>query len=180
MSYEKPDKPKPATLSFNEVMEHISEIARYGDGADKFRALKFIAAQNSETAVLPEPLTAAEVQERLARMMHPAGVANTQIAYRKAFPKTQKPLGSEFPKIEISDLDPFTKSDLPKTLKALYKQFPHIKRGGFPKGFPRNEGLEVQAIWCQKKALEMLRDREQARLEALSPIAAAPEQKPDA
>ena len=160
---------KKPVMAFEEAISLIADIARDGEGADKFRALKMVMAQESGGATLPPPLSPEEVVERLTRLMRAAGSGNCQIAYRKAFAGVRKGIGEMMPNLALADISPFEKNALPKTLRQLYKQFPHITpKGGFPKGFPGGVGLEAQAEWVQCKAIEIMRDREQARLS--SPI----------
>ena len=162
---------KKPRMSFDEAMDEIADIARNGDGADKFRALKMVTERESSGATLPPPMSAEEIVERLTRLMRASGSGNCQIAFRKAFSGTRRNIGDAMPDLALADISPFEKSALPRTLRQLYKQFPEIKRSGYPAGYPRNKGLEAQMTWCQKKATEILRTREENLLNNLDPDA---------
>ena len=158
------DIPKP--LGLDEAIGLISDIARHGEGAERFRALKEIRAMAQEAGdtTLPDPLTDQEVIERLGRLMKAAGPTACQFAYRAAFPATQRPLKVTAPKVVLNDIL-VDRSTLPVNLKQLYRMFPEIKRSGQPQGYPHGKGLAVVKKWCQDKALRMLMDREQARID---------------
>ena len=163
------------TITFDEAMGLISDIARNGEGPDKFRALKVAMDQQSGGVALPPPMSAEEVVERLTRIMRASGKGNCQIAYRKAFVGTRTSIGDAMPDLALADITPFEKNALPRTLRQLYKQFPSIKpRGGVPKGYPMRSGLETQTEWVQCKAVEIMRDREQTRLSGTSEEAVNP------
>jgi len=158
------DTKKPV-MAFEEAITLIADIARNGEGADKFRALKMVMAQEAGGVTLPPPLSPEEVVERLTRLMAASGSGNCQIAYRKAFTRTRTGIGEAMPNLALADISPFEKNALPTSLKQLYKRFPEIvPKGGFPKGYPVRSGLEARVEWVRCKAVEILRDREQARL----------------
>ena len=166
------------TMTLDEALALISEVARNGEGADKFRALKIVMSQESGNAALPDPLSDAEIIDRISRILKASGPTAAQLGYRKAFPHAQRPINHSAPKITEADVMPIDVTKLPRDLRSLYKMFPEIKRGGFPKGFPVNAGLAVRAEWCQKQARKMLLDREQKRFDLIA-VEAAPE-APDA
>ena len=169
----------PSKISLDEALSIVSEIARNGTGPDQFRALKMVMAQEAGTATLPEPLSDAEVIERGARLIRAMGPTAAQLAYRKAFPQSQRPINHAAPKIAEGDIAPIDKSALPINLRSLYRMFPEIKKAGVPKGFPINRGLAVQKEWCQKMAMKMILDREQQKADMIA-TAAAPEKPDDA
>ena len=152
-------------LSLDEAIGLISDIARHGEGADRLRALKEIRvmAQETGSVTLPDPMSDAEVIERLARLIKAAGPTVAQLAYKQAFPFAKKTVHDAVPKVLESDLG-IDKSKLPVNLRQLYKMFPEIKRSGIPQGYPRGRGLAVVKKWCQDKAMQMIIDREQGRI----------------
>ena len=166
------------TITFDEAMELISDIARNGEGPDKFRALKVAMSQQSGGITLPDPMSADEVVERLSRLMRGVGPANSQWAYRKAFPASKKEVFEAKVMVRGSDLTADDIKKLPKSLKQLYKMFPDTKRSGQPPGYPKLDGLEAQVSWCQNKALEILRTRKQALIDNVAIDAARKLPKP--
>lgn len=162
---------KKRRMTFDEAAELIEETARDGDGAQKLRALQMVMASKASSVTLPPPLSTDEVVERLARVMKAAGAANCQFAYRIAFAAAKREIFDAMPPVHESDVPAFKTQSLPMSLKQLYKQFPEVKRSGYPATYPRSHGLEAQADWCRKKALQILRTREEARLNNLEPTA---------
>lgn len=155
-------------MTFDEAREEIAEIARNGEGADKFRALKMVMAEQSTSVILPDPLSPEERLDRLIRVMQPCGTLACQHAYRKAFPSSKKEIQERHVKIGNDDLAVFSKAILPTTLKQLYRKYPEVKRSGFPPGYPQRGGLEAKAEYCRQQALRIERDREQAKLNDIS------------
>jgi hypothetical protein len=166
-------------LTPEEAKRLLSEIARTGEGASQIRALLTVIQQESVSAGLPEPLSDAEVIDRLARMIKAAGPTASQIAYRTAFPHAQRPVHHAGVKVTESDVAPVDALSLPRNLRELYRAFPEIKKPGVPVGFPIHQGIAVQKEWCQKAARRMLLDREQKRVDMIS-IEALPEESPEA
>ena len=166
------DPTKPH-MTVDEAKKLLAEIARNGEGAEKFRALKMVMAEEASDASLPEPLSDAEVIDRLARLIRAAGPSASMFAYRKAFPASKKGINATSPKVTPEDILPgIDRAKLPPSLKQLYKMFPEIKRGGFPPGYPLRGGLAMQKEWCQKKSFEILMSKEQRRIDDLAPEAA--------
>lgn len=159
---------KKPLLTFDEAMEQVSDLARNGEGPDKFRALKVVLSQQGGNITLPDPMSADEVVERLSVLMRGVGPVNCQWAYKKAFPKSRMEIFEGKVRLRTTDLVSIEKDDLPKSLKQLYKKFPETKRPGYPPTYPQRGGLEAQVAWCQSKALEILRDREQVRLDNIA------------
>ena len=163
---------KVAPLTLDEIIELISDVARNGEGPDRFRALKHLTSLNSATAALPDPMPDVDLIDRLARLMKAVGTELTQKAYNRAFPNRGRSLAQAVPKFRQQDLL-VDRNTLPKSLKQLYKKFPEIKRHGFPPGFPAGRGLAMQQEWCQDRAMKILVDRERVRLEAAAAEQAA-------
>ena len=162
-------------MTFDELIVEMEDVARNGDGADKFRALKTLMAQESGSVTLPEPMSDADIIDRLSRLIRAAGPTASQLAYRKAFPAGKRPINHAAPKITERDVAPIDKASLPINLRSLYRMFPEIKKPGVPKGFPINSGLAVQKEWCQKMALRMILDQEQKKADMIATEAAPPE-----
>jgi len=152
-------------MDLDEILGAFVDIAKHGEGADRFRALKVLKELQQETGQtgLPDPMSDDEQYERLARLMKATGPAGCQFSYRKAFPSSRTKLKDSVPKVLDSDLV-IDETKLPNTLKKLYKMFPYIKQHGFPKGYPLTKGLEAQKRFCNEKARIILREREQERL----------------
>lgn len=155
---------KRGAITFDEAREIISDIARGGDGPDKFRALKMVMGLEGSGVGLPEPLTDNDALERLARLIRAVGPTGAQIAYRRAFPASKRSIDASAPKISEADMPPIDRTKLPKNLRELYRMFPEIKKPGIPPGFPLRSGLETQKKWCNDAAVRILMDREQARV----------------
>lgn len=154
-------------MDLDEVLYIISDIARNGEGADRFRAIKVIKdlVQETGTSGLPDPMSDDETFERMGRLMKALGPTGSQMAYRRAFPHAKRPLNQSAPKVLPTDIN-IDASTLPNNLKQLYRMFPEIKpRGGFPSGYPLKKGLAVQKKWCQDKARQIILDKEQGRLD---------------
>lgn len=156
-------EPKRRSMSFDEIIVEMEDIAKNGEGADKFRALKTLMAQEAGSAVLPEPLSDDEIIERLSRMIKAAGPSASQLAYRRAYPAAKRPIYHAAPKITEADVAPIDPLSLPRSLKELYRHFPEVKKPGIPTGYPVHGGMAVQKEWVQKQARRMLLDREQKR-----------------
>ena len=168
-------EPRRKSMSFDEIIVEMEDIAKNGEGADKFRALKTLMAQESGSATLPEPLTDDEIIERLSRMMKAAGPSASQISYRRAYPAAKRPINFAAPKITEADVPAIDPLSLPRSLKELYRQFPEVKKPGIPTGYPVRGGMAVQKEWVQKQARRMLLDREQKRHDMIATEAAIPE-----
>jgi len=160
-------EPKQKPLTLDEVTTILSDIARNGEGAERFRALKMVAAQETGSITLPDPISDAEAIERLGRIIRAAGPTVAQLAYRKAFPAAKRPINHAAPRVTVADMI-IDRATLPVNLKQLYRRFPEIKRPGVPQGYPMGKGLAVVKDWCQKKALQLLIDQEQGRVDAAS------------
>jgi hypothetical protein len=170
---------KPIKMTLDEALEQISDVARNGEGADKFRALKIVMSQESGSAALPEPLSDDEIIERLARMIKAAGPTASQLSYRRAFPSAKRPIYHAAPKITEADMSPIDPAALPRSLKELYRMFPEVKKPGIPTGYPVRGGMAVQKEWCQKQARRMLMDREQKRHDLIATEAIPKEELKD-
>lgn len=166
---------RKTTISIDEVDGIIDDIAKNGDGAQQMRALQMVRAREQATLTLPDPFTDAETIDRLSRLIKATGPTCAMLAYRKAFPRAQRPLNHSAPKVTEDDIGGIDRAALPKTLRALYKMFPEIKRPGTPKGYPSRAGLAVQSEWVKKMATRMILDREQSKLDMIATEAAPQE-----
>jgi len=151
-------------VTVDEAMEILSDIARNGEGAEKFRALKVIMAQETGSVTVPEPMNDEEKIETLSMLMEAMGPIGCQFAYRRAFPWAKEPVNNAVIKVQAKMLEVDEKK-LPKSIAALYRRFPEIKRPGFPRGYPVHKGLEEKKQWCQKEAMRILLDRKQAEVD---------------
>lgn len=169
---EKPEKTaKRRRRTFDEVMSEIDYYAfEGGEGADKFRALKMLAQQQSATVLLSPPLMEAEVIERLVRVNKPYGSEIMRRVFAKAFAHTKTTIERIDKNITVEDYPEFrARANRIVSLTMLYKEFPQIKRSGQPPGYPR-KNLPRQVEWCQTKALECMLERERKRLEVEGPL----------
>jgi hypothetical protein len=165
---------EPEKLTFDEAERLIAEIARTDGHKNQMRALAMVMAKDEGQDAIPAPLTDAEVIERLARLIRAAGPTASQLAYRRAFPASKRPINHAAPKVTETDIAPVDKSSLPRTLRDLYRMFPEIRRPGVPKGYPAKAGFLAKKEWCQAEAMKMILDREQAKMDMVA-IEAAPE-----
>jgi len=156
-------------LSLDEIMAMVTDIAKDPEsGADRFRALKMLASTNTAAAVLPDPMNEGEIVERLARLMRAAGRDLAQVSYQKAFPRvSSKPyIATRF---KLDDIPPEVQLRVERirTLRALYKNYPEVKRPGFPPGYPLKRGLGVISEWCRRVAAKCELDRMQTAANAV-------------
>lgn len=143
-------------MTFEEVMAAIEEVARDGEGADKFRALKMLRDdRGTEAITLPPPLNEQEMIPRLARLMKPCGVHLCQLAFRKAFPRKNLDIDAPI-EIEEGDVEPEARARAMSvlSLKHLYKLYPELKRSGVPAGYPKGKSIAAQREWCRRAALK--------------------------
>jgi hypothetical protein len=147
-------------LSYDEILQGMEEIARDPDDRDRFKALKALAASQSASMVLPDPLDRGERVERLARLMKGCGPEEVRLGFRRAFPTT--PRGPDAaPDFQEEDLTPEEISYCHRITSArmLHKYFPELNQAGFPKGAPRKGGLELRANWYRRQAIKIMLDR---------------------
>jgi hypothetical protein len=146
-------------MSMEDILKEIEDIAKEGEGADKFRALKMLANLTTSASILPEPLEEPEIIARLVRIMRPAGMGICQIAYNKAF-AYGKGLFAQLPaKAKDHDLTDEELGKVPRTLKQLYRRFPEIKGPGFPQGYPVGRSIEMKRAWLREQTIKLLTDR---------------------
>ena len=153
-------------LSLEEIRAALDDIARDASNRDRFKALKMLAEGETSSVTLPEPMGDGEIIERLQRVMKPAAKELVQIAYRRAFPRND-PVDIVSPTLNISTMTEEQQAIVKKciNLKALYRNFPEIKRHGVPTGYPSGRGIEIQQAWCRTKAAKMLIDRDRTEME---------------
>jgi hypothetical protein len=162
---------KTKRMSMDDLIDSLNIMAQDNDaGPDKFRALKMLASMNSTAITVPAPLTGDEVIDRLARLIRAAGRVAAQLAFVRAFPADSK--RSEGTRSAITDApkvsaDHLTPEDIARVkkirgLKRFYKEFPEMKRPGFPPGYPVGRGREIQEDWIRRQATKILVDRAQA------------------
>lgn len=149
-------------MSPEQIEQRIHQLAKEGDDASARWALKLLHSQRQGETGIPAPLNAAEMIERLARVMRPAGREQCQVAYRKAFPYGPRMnLGIVAAEVRAQHLSNEIKAEILKvrTLRDLYRHYPTIKRSGVPKGYPRSKGQEVVAAFLQRIATQIEVDR---------------------
>lgn len=143
-------------LTLDEIVQLVDGIARDpGAGADRFRAIRWLAQQSAATAALPAPANEQEIVERLARLQRCAGAERTRIAYRLAFPA----LGDVDAPVEAAAMRRHLPGELVERAKAcstvrrLYRAIPALKRPGRPPGYPIRGDALARRRWCQEQAL---------------------------
>ena len=159
-----------ARLTLEQILEALTEIAQTGSPAERLKALALLAKQEGPGAaviMLPDPLTDAEVVERLARLDEAAGATAARLAYRRAFPR----VGEVTDPVEalIQDLPQEIREKVAnvRSVKGLYRCCPALKRPGRPDGFPIKGGPMERIEWCQNQAARFL--LEQLNRETQSP-----------
>lgn len=155
------DSPRPRKiLDWEEILSGISELAENGEGAQRAAAYRMLmTARGNNNPVLSDSMPEKDVINRLARLMKACGKTICQVAYGAAYPLSKTTL-KDIPSYKIDHID-FSNVKLPETLKQLYKQYPEIKRHGFPPGYPQGRGVEMKKTWCMNQAKLMIRDRKQ-------------------
>lgn len=156
-------------LTPEELLDEIHDLARNGDDANKRWALKMLSSQESSLS-LPEPLTRADVIERLMRIMRATGMAISQMAWNKAFAGTHKRPTDEAVIADHQDLVPPEVANKIKRItrvRNLYDFAPDIRKPGVPVGFPRN-GKEAQARFLQGVAMRIAINRVKAGQDPLT------------
>ena len=160
-------------LTIDEILDEVSALAQDPQaGADRFRALKMLATTESAAVVLPEPRADGEVVDRLARVMKGAGIALTQIAYKRAFPSTRYAADAG-PKLRYADATPEMRerAQAITSLKMLNRRYAEGKVRGTPKGYPARSSNAAKIEWCRTQALRMEVERvKHARSEAHAEI----------
>lgn len=165
--------------TFDDLMAGISDMAENGTGAQKAAAYRMLMSAHGGTTqpIMGEPLLEKDLMERLSRLMKASGKTVCQVAFGRAFPLAKGHL-DDVPTYEIDHID-YKNVKLPMTLKQLYRQFPEVKRPGFPPGYPQSRGLAMKTAWCQQKAKEIIRDRKQ-KAEEVGRQAEEEKNRPDA
>lgn len=152
-------------MTIDEIVAETEEIARNGEGADKFRALKMLHGMQSSQVTVPDLLEELAVVDKLAVLMSSQGATICQQAYNRAFSRQNTAI-TDTPKfkdtIKTIDVDV---DKLPTNLKQMYRMFPEAKRHGYPRGYPAGRGFLVQKEWIQKYCVKLLRDREQGKFD---------------
>ncbi len=148
-------------------MEMISSIARDEDaGADRFRALKMLATQNTSAATLGEILSYDDMLERMTRLLKAVGPDACRVAYRRAFPQRKSHIDDDV-RLRTDDVPAEVRAQAMKvwSLRGLYKQFPEAKRNGYPRGYPAGRSSVLKKQWCQEEAIRLILDREQQKVD---------------
>jgi hypothetical protein len=154
-------------------------VARNGEGTAQLRALQLVLNREGTAATIPEPLGDEEKLELMSMMMSSLGQIGTQFAYRRAFPYSRRPINHAAAKIGFDDLR-VDETELPETLKQLYRMFPEVKRSGYPPSYPVGKGIAVKKEWCRREAKKILLDRKQHQLDAAAMEEKADDETPNA
>lgn len=165
-------EPNKKILSLSEILEGLSELAANGEGAQRAQAYRMLLGQGGSQVTLPDPLEQHEIISKLARLMKPAGSRLCQLAFKQAFSRGKDI--NEAVEVYAEDLE-LQGVKLSTTLRALYKNFPEIKKGGFPKGYPAGRSLEAKAEWCKSEHKKILIDRKQKELNPPPEVPHVPE-----
>lgn len=72
-------------MTFEELVGHVTDMARNGEGADKFRALKMVQSWQNTDAVLPEPKNQTEAAQRLWVLLECSDLETIHNAYHRAY-----------------------------------------------------------------------------------------------
>jgi hypothetical protein len=147
-------------LTMTEIMEGLSELAQYGDGAQRSQAYRLLLGASSSAATLPPPLSGQELTQRMVRLMKMLGPALTQTCYRRAFPRANN-VAMNPVALRYDDLELPPEFKFPRNVRALYKMFPEFKSPGFPKGYPQKKGPLIQREWLKELTLKTLLHRKQ-------------------
>jgi hypothetical protein len=157
-------EPPPAKKRWTagEIEGFLHEIASDPDsGADRMRAIKMLRgeAEASNEELLEEK----EIIEYEIIAMKALGAKTVQFCYKKAFPNT-KPIEMSLPRVDETMISKEAMSRVLKVnnLRSLYRVYPEIKRAGTPSGFPSGRSIETKKEWCQRMAMKIELDREQA------------------
>lgn len=156
------------TRTIDEISKEIEDVAFNGEGADKLRALKMLREDRGGSAItLPDPMADGEMVSRLARMMKGCGRDLCHAAFSQAFPQSKSHV-DDAPVLHTENLSPEVMDQVQKvrTLKALYKRFPTMKRPGFPPGYPAGRGAIAQQEWCRRMAAKCFLDQAQKAAES--------------
>lgn len=152
-----------ARLSMDEIMDLITEVARDGDGADKFRALKLLHSMQSVTASLPSPKNDDEIQHYLKIIFPACGKENVDSARRHTFNLKADSMDMEVDEVSGVPLDRRERINKIVTVRDFYNLFPWMKRRGVPKGYPgKSLGLARRTRWLRQRALDISLDEERA------------------
>ena len=171
---------KPAHLSMDEIRDMLAAMARDEEGGpDRFRAIRMLTSMDAGSVTLPEPLAPDEIVQRMVRLMKGYGNEIIRVAYRRAFPQARLDV-STVTKIMMDELPAELREKALKirTVRRLYREFPEIKRGSTPPGYPRGRGVAVQTEWLQRMAARMYLDREQMKANAATAELEAPASEP--
>ena len=180
----KPQRQKRVAVTFDELVEMASQVARDEDHPDRFRYMNLLKGMNAAAPSLPLPLSDAAKQERLVRVLRPCGKKIAAVAYKQAFKA-----GSEDPEEEEKGPPlrrrereeppwfPIDEAHLTEDSRAILKristwqdfvrEFPEMKQRSRPKGFPHLRGEAAVQAWCWDRAIPLLIEKQNQDLKAL-------------
>jgi hypothetical protein len=163
-----PPKPEPEPpparkrWTADEIEGFLHEIASDPDsGADRMRAIKMLRGEAEAEA--SELLEQKEIIELMVIEMKALGAKTIQICYKRAFP-ANKPVEMALPRVDETMIskEALVRINKVNNLTGLYRTYPEIKRAGTPSGFPSGRSIETKKEWCQRMAMKIELDREQA------------------
>lgn len=145
--------PPKKQMTADEIREGIEELAQSGEGADRRWALKTLKGEQQEEAALAPPKSELEVTQRIARILRGAGENLSRAAFVMAHGGYDKrrTLNKMPSPVEPDGLD-IDRKKLPKTLRQLYRAYPHLKQSGFPEGYPVGKDPGSQMVFVENKA----------------------------
>lgn len=158
--------PQRKILSYEDLLALISDTAQNGEGAAKTQAQRMLlSAQGAGGPAIPDIMREEEIVPRLAKLMLGAGKNLTNVAFHKAFPRSQPMKGIRVHNLHASDVVPEGWT-FPKTLKQLYKKIPEIKRSGYPPGYPVGRSAAAKQEWIRRECIKYFADLQMAEVEA--------------
>jgi len=159
-------------LTMEQILADVEKIAQDANGgAERLRALQFLANREQANVVLPEPMDKAEKLTRLKRVMRGAGPDLCRQAFFSCWPgrigKLTEP--PSWDKMQLSEEDQALVLKI-VGLKQLYRYFPEIMppHGGTPNGFPYGSRLK-QMAWCRTQAKKILKERQAEKFNRIPP-----------
>jgi hypothetical protein len=169
MSERRMDAPERPRRTVDEIAAELERIAfEGGEDAARLRALKLLRDDRGGATgfVLDPPLSEAEIIDRLARLLKPAGPALVQVAWQRAFPRHKQSV-DHVPTLTTNQLPQHIRDEAAKilSLRHLYRTYPALKRPGMPSTYPQRRSAAVQRAWCVRQAEKYLLDVEQAKLD---------------
>lgn len=140
-------------LTPDQILDHIHQLARDGEGADKRWALNQLRAQEATGVALPIPKGPEEIRERISRQLRGIGLEATKDCFRAAFPASTPVQWAEARKRGLTYV--------PVTTRELFDIYPECPRDvtGDPLGYPRSGSALAKKRWIADKSIELTEAR---------------------